>query len=82
MPAQLEALAVGESIARGFRVALDDFAQETAKEWVERSTNQLQVAVSRTKSANPLREFTTERIIGLAHQSPNILASVIVTRIR
>lgn len=80
MPAQLEALGIGESIARGLRVPLDDFAQDTARLWADRMANQISVAVSRTKAANPLRDFSSERLVGLAHQSPNLLASVIVTR--
>lgn len=80
VPAQLEALEVGESIARGSRIPMDDFAQDAAKEWFDKTTRVLSMQVARTKEANPKREFTIERTQGVANTQPFILCAILVTR--
>lgn len=80
VPAQLEALNVDESIAYGGRIPLDEFTQAAAKEWLDKRTRAISMAVARAKDANPGRDWTIERSVALAHTSPFALASLIITR--
>lgn len=80
VPAQLEALTVGDSYARGARIAMDDFAQESAREWFDKTTRVLSMQVARTKEANPRREYTIERTQGIANTAPYLLCAILVTR--
>jgi len=80
IPAQLEALAVDESIARAKRIPLDANAQAAANEWFDRTTRQLSTPVARVREANPKRKFTIERSLSLASSSPYLLCAVLVTR--
>lgn len=80
MPSQLAALDVDESLAYGARVALDDFTQAAAKEWLDKKTRVVSMAVARAKEANPTRDWTIERSVSLAYTSPFVLAALLVTR--
>lgn len=80
VPSQLEALAVGESLAFGGRIELDEFTQAAAKEWLDKKTRAMSVAVSRAKESNPTREWTMERSVALAFTSPYALAALLITR--
>ena len=81
VPSQLEALDVDESFARGRRIAMDDFAQDAAKEWFDKTTRVLSMQVARTKGANPKREYKVERTQGIAATEPYLLCAILVTRI-
>ena len=80
VPSQLEALAVGESWSRSARIPMDEFMAEEVDEWFTKTTRVVSMQVSRTKENNPKREYSIERLKGLAHASANMLCSLIVTR--
>jgi len=80
VPSQLEALAVGESWSRSARIPMDEFMAEEVDEWFTKSTRVVSMQVARTKESNPKREYSIERLKGIAHASPNMLCSLIVTR--
>lgn len=80
--AQIEGLSVGDSYTKGARIPMDDFAQESAKEFIDKVTRVLSMQVHRVKDANPQREYTIERVQGIANTTPNILCAVLVTRVK
>lgn len=80
VPSQLEALEVGESFARGARIPVSEFMREEVTEWLAKTTRTVSMQVARTKENNPKREYTIERLQGMAHASPSMLCSIIVTR--
>lgn len=80
VPAHLEALAVDESYTKGTRIPLDDFTLSAANDWFTKVTRTLSVQVARTKEANPLREYTIERVSGTASSTSYLLCALLVTR--
>lgn len=80
VPSQLEALAVGDSYTRGARIPMDEFMADEVSEWFTKTTRVLSMQVARTKERNPKREYSIERVQGMAHASANMLCSIIVTR--
>lgn len=80
VPSQLEALAIGESYARGARIPVTEFLQAEVTEWFDKTTRTVSMQVARTKERNPKREYSIERLQSMAHISPNMLCSIIVTR--
>lgn len=80
VPAQLEALSVGESYARGARIPLDEFMADEVSAWMTKTSGVVSMQVARTKGRNPKREYSIERLHGMAHGGANMLCSIIVTR--
>lgn len=80
VPSQLEALQVGDSYSRGARIPISEFLQDEVTQWLDKTTRTVSMQVARTKERNPKREYTIERLQGMAHSSPNMLCAIIVTR--
>ena len=80
VPSQLESLDIGESYTRGARIPVSEFMREEVTEWLAKTTRTVSMQVARTKENNPKREYTIERLQGMAHGSPNVLCAIIVTR--
>lgn len=80
VPSQLEALAVGDSYARGARIEISEFMQSEANEWLTKVTRVLSMQVARTTESNPKRKYSIERLQGMAHSGDALLCSIIVTR--